>query len=69
MKLPDRQVLAIGGMPLPPGEVYGCLAETIVHGLSGLRESLSYGPLVADNVRRVRELVTEHGFVIEECPL
>lgn len=63
---PLGQTLHIGGMPLEPGQIYGCLAETVLLGFAGIGEHFSYGKLTAARVRRVHELARMHGFVIEE---
>jgi acetylornithine/succinyldiaminopimelate/putrescine aminotransferase/predicted amino acid dehydrogenase len=60
--LPFGQHLAIDGMQLPRGEVYGCLAETLLTGLAGLEASLSLGALDAERVRIAGELARLHGF-------
>jgi predicted amino acid dehydrogenase len=62
VRLPLGQHLAIDGMQLPTGQVYGCLAETVLLGLTGAEESLSFGALSADKVRRARALARAHGF-------
>jgi predicted amino acid dehydrogenase len=69
VRAPDQQHLEIHGMNLAPGEIYGCLAETILLGFAGIGENFSYGPLEAAKVRRIRELAHMHGFVITENPL
>jgi len=62
VRLPLGQHLAIDGMQLPAGQIYGCLAETVLLGLTGAEESLSLGALSADKVRRARALARAHGF-------
>ncbi len=66
VRAPLGQTLAIEGMNLPPGEVYGCLAETLLMGLAGIGENFSYGPLDPMRVRRIRDLALLHGFALEE---
>lgn len=66
---PGQQALDIHGMNLAPGEIYGCLAETILLGFAGIGENFSYGPLEAAKVRRIRDLAHMHGFAITENPL
>ena len=53
-------------MNLRQGEVYGCLAETIMLGLAGIGDNFSYGTLIAADVRRARALAHLHGFTFEE---
>lgn len=62
IRLPRAQTVPMQGMQLPPGQIYGCLAETILLGLSGQDKSLSFGPLSADQIRHARDLVLAHGF-------
>jgi predicted amino acid dehydrogenase len=63
---PEGQRIAVPGMRLGAGEVYGCLAETALLGLAGVREHFSYGPLTVANVRRIGDLARMHGFGIGE---
>jgi predicted amino acid dehydrogenase len=66
VRAPLGQELAIGGMNLPPGEVYGCLAETLLMGLAGIGENFSYGALDPMRIRRIRDLALMHGFTLDE---
>jgi hypothetical protein len=68
VRAPLGQPLAISGMNLPPGEVYGCLAETLLMGLAGIGENFSYGALDPMRIRRVRDLALMHGFALDENP-
>ncbi len=68
VRAPLGQTLAIGGMNLPPGEVYGCLAETLLMGLAGIGENFSYGALDPMRIRRIRDLALMHGFTLDENP-
>lgn len=68
VRAPLGQKLAIGGMRLDEGQLYGCLAETALLGLAGSGENFSYGKLTASHLRRIRELARLHGFSIEELP-
>lgn len=69
VRAPLGQTLAIEGMNLPPGEVYGCLAETLLMGLAGIGENFSYGALDPMRIRRIRDLALLHGFALDENPL
>ena len=66
VRAPLGQTLAIEGMNLPPGEVYGCLAETMLMGLAGIGENFSYGSLDPMRIRRIRDLALLHGFALDE---
>lgn len=66
VRAPMGQLLEVDGMNLGPGEVYGCLAETMLMGLAGIGENLSYGTLDPQRIRRVRSLALDHGFSLDE---
>lgn len=66
LRAPLGQTLEIGGMRLPPGTLYGCLAETILLGFEGTGENFSHGKLTSGRLRRIRELARLHGFTVEE---
>jgi acetylornithine/succinyldiaminopimelate/putrescine aminotransferase/predicted amino acid dehydrogenase len=66
VRLPLDQHLRVDGMNLRQGEVYGCLAETLMLGLAGIGDNFSYGTLIAADVRRARALAHLHGFTFEE---
>jgi acetylornithine/succinyldiaminopimelate/putrescine aminotransferase/predicted amino acid dehydrogenase len=68
VRAPLGQHIHVPGMHLGEGGVYGCLAETALLGMAGLREHFSYGPLSAARVRRIRELARLHGFSVVESP-
>ena len=62
IRAPAGQVVEIPGMRLRGGELYGCLAETILLGFVRRRGHYSYGPLSAARVREIREWAFHHGF-------
>ena len=62
VSLPLDQRLHIRGMPHDAGEIYGCMAETILTGLADLDRSLSLGALRASDVRAAGDLARAHGF-------
>jgi predicted amino acid dehydrogenase len=64
--LPGDQVLDLGGVGLRRGQIYGCLAETLILGLERTRDHFSYGPLDATKVRSIADAARRHGFVIAE---
>ncbi len=68
VRTPLGQPLSIGGMRLPSGQVYGCIAESILLGFAGIGENFSFGALTAARVRWVRELARLHGFGFAEHP-
>lgn len=68
IRAPLGQQVSIAGMSLPPGQLYGCLAETMLLGLAGITEHFSYGPLKPERVRQIGRLAREHGFIVEPKP-
>ena len=66
IQAPEGQSICVHGMKLDGGEIYGCLAETILMGCAGIGEHFSYGPLEAAKVRYIRDLAYLHGFKIQE---
>lgn len=59
--LPDGQVLTTDWMPLPPGQVYACLAETITLGLSSQLTHYSVGGLKKSQVIDILKLADAAG--------
>lgn len=64
VRTPGEQALTFEGFDLPTGEIHGCVAETIVLGLSERYEDFSRGPLSAARVRQARALARQHGFAL-----
>ncbi|MEZ4630601.1 MAG: aminotransferase class III-fold pyridoxal phosphate-dependent enzyme [Deinococcales bacterium] len=64
VKLPLGQHLDIPGMPLAQGQLYACMAETILLGLAGIGENFSYGSLEKHKVQQIRQLSKDHGFEV-----
>jgi predicted amino acid dehydrogenase len=62
LRAPLGQSLGIPGMGLRSGELYACLAETILLGFVGASNHYSYGPLSVQRVRQIREWAWMHGF-------
>ena len=67
-QLPRRENLNIDGFRLPPGLVYGCLAEGILLGLEHARESSYTGVLTADHIARMARIADRHGFELADTP-
>jgi acetylornithine/succinyldiaminopimelate/putrescine aminotransferase/predicted amino acid dehydrogenase len=65
-RLPFGEAHGILGMPLPPGQVYGCMAETLLLGLEGVRDATFTGFLPAENVYRLAAMAKRHGFSLAE---
>ena len=54
------------GFPLPPGQVYGCMAEAMLLGLEGVRDATFTGMLPAEHVFRLAAMAKRHGFALAE---
>ena len=62
VRLPGDQRLVLAGMPLEPGHVFACMAETLLLGLSRMNEHFSWGRVTKMHVEAIRDLATYHGF-------
>ncbi len=65
-RLPFGEAHGIVGFPLPPGQVYGCMAETMLLGLEGVRDATFTGFLPAEHVYRLAAMAKRHGFTLAE---
>jgi predicted amino acid dehydrogenase len=65
-RLPFGEAHGILGFPLPPGQVYGCMAETMLLGLEGVRDATFTGFLPAEHVFRLAAMAKRHGFTLAE---
>lgn len=52
----------VPGLPLSPGEMYACMAETVLMGFEGHRVHGSLGSLTPERVRETLEMARRHGF-------
>lgn len=62
VKLPCDPDFTISGIPLEPGHAFACMSETILLGLSGIREHFSYGKITTSQVETIRNIAKKHGF-------
>jgi len=62
VRLPHEEEFDLPGTPLPPGHVFACMAETMILGLSGIRENFSYGKLKVRQIELIESLASHHGF-------
>jgi acetylornithine/succinyldiaminopimelate/putrescine aminotransferase/predicted amino acid dehydrogenase len=60
--LPFSEDLEIPGFPLPRGQAYGCLAEAVLLGFEGCRDSTFTGSLTPQHVWAVGRMAHRHGF-------
>jgi predicted amino acid dehydrogenase len=65
-RLPFGEDHGIPGFPLPPGQVYGCMAEAMLLGLEGVRDATFTGMLPAEHVYRLAAMATRHGFALAD---
>lgn len=65
-RLPFGEAHGIPGLPLAPGQVYGCMAETMLLGLEGVRDATFTGFLPAEHVYRLAAMAKRHGFMLGE---
>jgi predicted amino acid dehydrogenase len=65
-RLPFGENHGIVGFPLPSGQVYGCMAETMLLGLEGVRDATYTGMLPAEHVYRLAAMAKRHGFTLAE---
>jgi predicted amino acid dehydrogenase len=64
--LPFGEDLGILDFPLPAGQTYGCMAEAMLLGLEGVRDTTFTGSLTPDHVARVAALAMRHGFTLAD---
>jgi predicted amino acid dehydrogenase len=62
IQLPANPDWYVPGIPLAPGEMYACMAETALMGLEGQRCHGSRGTLTLERVLATQEMARRHGF-------
>jgi len=62
VKLPNQEAIQIPAYPLSAGQVFACMAETMLLGLSGIRKNFSFGDLKIKNIELIDFLGKHHGF-------
>jgi acetylornithine/succinyldiaminopimelate/putrescine aminotransferase/predicted amino acid dehydrogenase len=68
-RLPYGEDHGIIGFPLPAGQVYGCMGETLLLGLEGVRDATFTGTLPVENVFRMKAMADRHGFTLADYKL
>jgi predicted amino acid dehydrogenase len=66
VRLPCNSDLIIPGVPLAPGHVFACMAETLLMGLEDVAGHGSYGPLTTARVHWALDMADKHGFTLAE---
>ena len=64
-RLPAGEKLAIPNFPLPPGQVFGCMAEGILLGAAGIRNDFFSGSMTPEHVERISEIATQHHLLLD----
>lgn len=64
VRLPHNEDFVIAGLDLEPGFAFACMAETLLMGLEGVTESVSFGPIKAEGVNWALEAARKHGFAL-----
>jgi acetylornithine/succinyldiaminopimelate/putrescine aminotransferase/predicted amino acid dehydrogenase len=64
VKLPRNPDFVIAGIDLEPGYAFACMAETLLMGLEGVHEPVSFGPIKTEGVRWALEAARKHGFAL-----
>ncbi len=64
VKLPHNAEFQVAGIPLEPGELYACMAETLLMGLSDIQDHYSYGQIEKEQVKAIMREARKHGFQV-----
>ena len=64
VRLPRNEDFVIAGLDLEPGFSFACMAETLLMGLEGVAESISFGPIRTDGVEWALAAAKKHGFAL-----
>jgi predicted amino acid dehydrogenase len=64
VKLPHNPDFVIAGLDLEPGYAYACMAETLLMGLEGVNEPVSFGPIKPEGVQWALDAAKKHGFAL-----
>jgi predicted amino acid dehydrogenase len=66
-RLPGGEDLEIASFPLPPGRTFGCMAEALLLGLSGVNDRSFTGAVTRQKVADIEQLAHRHGFELAEA--
>jgi predicted amino acid dehydrogenase len=64
VKMPHNPDFVIAGLDLEPGYAYACMAETLLMGLEGVKEPVSFGPIKPEGVQWALSAAKKHGFAL-----
>ena len=62
VRLPNNPGFFVPGIPLDNGTTFGCMAETMLLGLTGIMEHYSVGQLTQIKIKKIKEIAAIHGF-------
>ena len=62
VRLPNNPDFFVPGIPLDNGTTFGCMAETMLLGLTGIMEHYSVGQLTQIKIKKIKEIAAIHGF-------
>ena len=51
---------------LKQGQLYACMAESVLMGLAGITKHYSYGDISREQVQQIRALAATHGFTLAQ---
>ncbi len=68
VRLPHNPDFRIAGIPLDPGCIFACMAETLLMGLEERTTHGSYGRLSVDQVWQTLAWADKHGFSLAPLP-
>ncbi|MEO0335135.1 MAG: aminotransferase class III-fold pyridoxal phosphate-dependent enzyme, partial [Pseudomonadota bacterium] len=64
MKVPGCDDFRIMGVSLPRGFTFACISETMIMGMMGVRQPLSFGKLNREDIHKIWNLAVRAGFKI-----
>jgi predicted amino acid dehydrogenase len=64
VRLPRNEDFVIAGLDLEPGFAFACMAETLLMGLEGVTESVSFGPIKTEGINWALQAAQKHGFAL-----
>jgi predicted amino acid dehydrogenase len=64
VSLPFAEDLQIASFPLNRGQAYACMAEAMLLGFEGIRDTSFTGTLTAQHLQRVTAMAERHGFTL-----
>lgn len=66
VRVPGDDAFRLSGVPVPPGHVFACMAETLVLGLRNYQEHYSFAALQPRQVTTIAQWARARGFVLGE---